>query len=505
MQPWPGIVGQGPARAGHNARMWHGLRRRWLWVLAWAVLTLLGGVLLARLELTRLREAFDTDARIAHRLLSQRVVQYDAVLATLALLQPADEQDNAEQRLPSVYPQILAVQRRDREAEWPEEPLRKAETLSRAVRRAVLADVDFERGRYRLVLAAHPASFALTIDLRGTVPWSEWPMDPKASPARIALEQGGQHFLVQPGRTAVAGGWTFEFHKHLAAESQPFDVAGLRRVGWDELPWPSMLGWAAAAAALLGAAFTLLRQRAERQRAEELLRLGQVARLNSLGELAAGMAHELNQPLTAVLANTQAARRLLAEDPPELETARGAMAQAAEQARRASDVVGRLRRAVDRPGAGAQIQAVSLHEAARNALYLLEPELRRRGVAPEISAEGTAPPVLAEPVALEQIVHNLLMNALQALDLVPVSERRMRLALDTADGQGVLTVADTGPGIPEETLARIFEPFFTTREGGLGLGLSLCETLAAGMGGSLTAARNPPRGASFRLALPLAP
>jgi C4-dicarboxylate-specific signal transduction histidine kinase len=92
-----------------------------------------------------------------------------------------------------------------------------------------------------------------------------------------------------------------------------------------------------------------LRQRAERSRAEELLRLGQVARLNTLGELAAGMAHELNQPLTAVLASTQAARRLLDDDPPELDTARQAMAQAVEQARRASDVVGRLRRASSGP------------------------------------------------------------------------------------------------------------------------------------------------------------
>ena len=106
----------------------------------------------------------------------------------------------------------------------------------------------------------------------------------------------------------------------------------------------------------------LFRQRAEKRRAEELLRLGQVGRLNTLGELAAGMAHELNQPLTALLADTQAASRLLDENPPELVIARKAMAQAAEQARRASDVADRLRRAVERPAMAMQSSSVSLEE-----------------------------------------------------------------------------------------------------------------------------------------------
>ena len=156
-----------------------------------------------------------------------------------------------------------------------------------------------------------------------------------------------------------------------------------------------------------------------------MLRLGQVARLNTLGELAAGMAHELNQPLTAVMANTQAARRLLDDDPPELETARGAMAQAVEQARRAADVVGRLRRVVERPDLSGPTQAVNLGEAVRRALYLLEPECQRRGVTPSVEAPETVM-VQAEPVALDQIVHNLLMNALQALEKVDSDARASR-------------------------------------------------------------------------------
>ncbi|HSV55088.1 MAG TPA: ATP-binding protein [Burkholderiaceae bacterium] len=477
-------------------------RHAW-WIVAWAAITALGCLALARLELGRLREAFETDARIAHRLLSQRAVQHEAVLATLALLQPVAETSPPEQRLPSVYPQIQRVLRRDRDAAWPDEKLRAAETLSRALRRAALAEVDFANGRYQLVLAAQPASFALQMDMRAVVPWSEWPMAPDASPVRVTLEHATQTFVLQPGRLQ-SGGWRYEFHKHLAAESQPFDVAAVRQISLAELPWSQMLGWALAAAAACAALWSLQRQRAERQRAEELLRLGRVARLNTLGELAAGMAHELNQPLTAMLANTQAASRLLKDEPPDLDIARAAMDQAVEQARRASAVVGQLRRAVERPDLAAQLQAVVLQDAVRSAVYLLEPEFKRRDVALEITPPAAPVTVLAEPVALEQIIHNLLMNAVQALEQVPARDRTLSVALRSENGQGVLTVTDNGPGIAPEVLPRLFEPFFSTRKGGLGLGLSLCETLASGMGGSLRATQHTPRGAAFHLSLPLA-
>lgn len=470
----------------------------------WGLITVLGCVVLARIELAQQRDAFETDARIVHRLLSQRVVQHDAVMATLALLQPAAPDAQPEQRLSALYPQILSVQRRDRGASWPDERLRVAETLSRALRRPALASVDFARGRYHLVLAAEPTSYALQMDLRTVVPWSEWPMAPETSEVRVLLAHEGQDWVLQPGRLGQ-GGWRFDFRKHLAAESQPFDVVAQRQVGWLALPWAWMLGWAALVAAALVGWLALLRQRAARRRAEELLRLGQVARLNTLGELAAGMAHELNQPLTALLANTQASARLLEEVPPDMPTIRNAMAQAVEQARRASAVVSRLRRAVERPDLAAQLQPVNLQQALQSALYLLEPEFKRREVAPAWDELSTSVTVMAEPVALEQIIHNLLMNALQALEQVPAKERQLIVSVHAAAGSGELSVTDSGPGMTEEVLARIFEPFFTTREAGLGLGLSLCETLAAGMHGSLKAGPHAPRGAVFRLSLPLAP
>jgi signal transduction histidine kinase len=483
--------------------------RQWLrsqggWWLAWLLVTGAGAVWIARAEIQQLHEDFEVNGRIAHRLMSQQVVQYDAVLATLALLEITPDAGRPEQRLPSVYPSILGVQRRDPGAAWPDPLLADAEAMSRQQRRPELATRDFASGRYQLVIGATPTSYALDIDLSTTVPWRDWPMDPKASPVRVALERGGQQFVVQPGQPTTLDGWPFTFRKALASESQSFDLVAERRVSWRELPWTSMAAWALAMAAALAGASALRRQRIARRRAEELLRLGQVTRLNALGELAAGMAHELNQPLTAVLANTQAARRLLDDDPPELAAARGAMKQATEQARRAADVVGRLRRVIEHPDRHAEARPVVLQEAVRSALYLLAPEFDRRAITPLFDGATQAPvSVRAEPIALEQIVHNLLMNALQALEEVPAGERRLQLAVGREGERGVLAVTDNGRGIAPEALPRIFEPFFSTREGGLGLGLSLCETLASGMGGTLAAEPASLRGARFTLRLPL--
>ena len=489
--------------------------KQWLrtqvgWWLAWLVFTAVGAVWLARAELAQLQQAFEADVRIAHRLMSQQMVQYDAVLATLALLETGSGADRPEQRLSSVYPSILRVQRRAGDEPWPDEKhaaaLARAEASSRTQRRAEVAAVDLAQGRYQLVIGATPVSYSLEIDLAGSVPWRDWPMNPQQSPVRVSLQRGGQQFVLQQGHAAPAdtGGWRFGLTKPLASPSQPFDLVAERRVGWAELPWRGIAGWAVAVALLLAGLWTAQRQRIARRRAEELLRLGQVARLNALGELSAGLAHELNQPLTAVLANAQAARRLLDDDPPELASARDAMGQAVEQARRAAGVVGRLRRVIERPEAGGDVKSLVLQEVVRSAMHLLAPEFAQRGVAAQFDATAQAPVrVQAEVVALEQIVHNLLMNALQALDLVPVSERRLAVSVGRNGQEGVLTVTDNGRGISPEAMPRLFEPFFSTREGGLGLGLSLSETLASGMGGSLSAANAAPRGARFTLLLPL--
>ncbi|MDZ5455946.1 sensor histidine kinase, partial [Azohydromonas lata] len=207
---------------------------------------------------------------------------------------------------------------------------------------------------------------------------------------------------------------------------------------------------------------------------------------------------------------TRAALRLLPAGPPpqedDLDTARQALELAAAQARRAADVLARLRRLVERPSAEAILQPVHLEATAAALLSLLAPELRRRGVHAQLS--GQAPAAWADPVALEQIVLNLLTNALQALEAAPpaVPARiELQVQADAAAARARLVVRDNGPGIAAQALPRLFEPFFTTRQDGLGLGLPLCESLAQAMGGSLAARNAAPQGAEFVLDLPLAP
>jgi signal transduction histidine kinase len=472
----------------------------------WAAVAALGTVVIARTALDAQRAAFETDARIAHRVLSQRAVQHDAILATLALLQPTG-QPGAEQRLPAVYPQVLRVLRRDGALPWPSADageraaLDAGEAQSRQRSRAALGAVDFAQGRYWLVRAAQPASFALQIDARSLVVPDEWPL-PSDSVVRAGLAHASQQLVLQDGRLGD-GGWRFDFSKPLATDSQPFDVTLSTRAGWDSLPWRAIALWIAATAAIALALALWARQREEARRVQERARLERVSRLNAMGELAAGIAHELNQPLTAVMANTGAAARLLADDEPDLATARGAMVQAAAQAQRAGDVLARLRRLIERPDTAMSMQAVAVAPLLARALDLLDAEVRAVGIRPPAVDVAADLAVRADPVALEQIVHNLLSNALHALAQVPVAERRLQIQARVDGTRVAIEVGDSGPGITPEALPHLFEPFFSTREGGLGLGLSLAESLALGMGGALSARNASPRGATFRLELEL--
>jgi signal transduction histidine kinase len=489
------------------------MREPWIhgrlpWLAAWLAITLLGAMAIVRYDIAQRRALFQTDARTAHHQLSQRAVQHDAILATLALMSApsaAAGGSHPEQRLPGVYPQVLAALRRDRGGRWAEPGLQAAEDASRAARRPALGPLDAARGHYYLVLAAEPASFALRLDVAQMVPWDEWPL-PRNGPVRATLHHGADTIELQAGQPLEAqpAGLTegFVFAKTLAADSQPFELRFTLAAGPVQWPWLWLSTWAAACALAFAATAAWRRGLRERRRAEELLRIGRVARLNTLGELAGGIAHELNQPLAAVLASTRAAQRLLDDAPPEIGTAREAMTQAATQARRAADVVARLRRLVETPDRAQPRQALRLEDTVRSVLDTLEPDLRRRGV--ETSLQCAAPAVLADPVALEQIVHNLVGNALQALDEVPAGERRLHIGCTTDAGRVTLSVRDSGAGMSTDVRDRAFEPFFTTRRGGLGLGLSLCETLAQAMQGTLSAHPAAPRGAEFRLALPLA-
>lgn len=479
--------------------------RRLVWWMVAALLVLLGALAIVRWDIAARREAFTVEARVAHRLLSQRAAQLDAVLATLALVAPAADALEPAIRLPALWPAVLAVQRSDAQHPWPDAALAAAETQSRALptgqRHAVMAALDPARTQYSLVLAGNPASWALQVDAKRLVPPEEWPLS-DTGPVRAVLVTGPHTVVLHPGTPSVQqpAGLTpgFTFAKVLATPSQPFELRLQRATGPAQWPWAWLLAWTTACTAATALWLALQRARETQRRQSELVRMAQVARLNTLGELAAGMAHELNQPLAAVLASTQAAQRLLQPADPaspqetvdeghDLPAVRQALGLAAAQARRASEVLTRLRRLVQNPVQRAELQGVDLHTLCVQMLSLLGPELDRRGI--QASVNGTVPKVWADPVMLEQIVHNLLTNAMQALEGAATVSPTITLTLQQPADQhhAQLLVRDSGPGIAPEHLRQVFEPFFSTRPGGLGLGLPLCETLAQSLGGSLQA------------------
>lgn len=469
---WPAACCR--AEGAHNAPVttWRG------WWLGCGIAAVLAGTALVRWDIAQRRDDFQAQARTAHRLLSQRAAELDAILATLALLAP---EADAAARLPALHPQVLRVQR-GAAADGP--PL----------------SFDAARRRFTLRRGQGKHALAIEVDIDRWRPADDWPFAADG-PVAARLVLGDQAVVLNAGAPARGVTQGFVFGKRLGPPSLPFELQAQRQTGPTDWPWPALAALAAGAALVAAAGSALQRQRAARRRAEALLRLDRTARLNQLGEMAAGFAHELNQPLAAVLAGTQAARRMVEDEPLPPPALVEALDHAVAQTRRAADIVARLRRRVERPELAPDRQPLALRGALQHALALLAPELDAAGV--QVALSGPELRVQADPVALDQILHNLLLNALQTLRDVPAAERRLdaEIAIDGAEGRFLLR--DHGPGLAPEVLARLFQPFTSTRPGGLGLSLS--ETLALTMGGRLAAQNAVPHGAEFRLWLPLVP
>ena len=238
------------------------------------------------------------------------------------------------------------------------------------------------------------------------------------------------------------------------------------------------------------------------ERREEVTHLTRVA---ILGELSGALAHELNQPLTAILSNAQAAQRLMERDPVDLDEVRAILADIADDDKRAGDVINRLR-ALMKKGE-AKLLPLGLNNLAADVLGLAHSELIERSVEVTTRLAPGLPDIHGDRVQLQQVVLNLLMNACEAMDETPPGDRSIVISTEH-DGNGTLRMAvtDRGDGIPAGIIDRVFEPFATTKKHGLGLGLSICRSIIAAHGGRLSAANNrDDRGATFLISLPIHP
>jgi signal transduction histidine kinase len=244
------------------------------------------------------------------------------------------------------------------------------------------------------------------------------------------------------------------------------------------------------------------RRRAESEGARQRASLAHAARLSAVGELTASIAHEINQPLGAILSNAEAAEIYLESDPPRLDQVRRILGDIREEDHRASAVIRQVRALSRKQSPGAR--PLDLNEVVADVMALVGADGNRRGVEVETDLAPRLPPVIGDRIQLQQVVLNLAMNALDAVG-PPGPGRRNVLIRTRAAGGGVeLAVSDTGSGFAQEHHSRLFESFFTTKSEGLGLGLSIVRSIVEAHGGQVAAENNDGGGATFRIRLPAA-
>ena len=248
---------------------------------------------------------------------------------------------------------------------------------------------------------------------------------------------------------------------------------------------------------------SLMRRAAEASDAQLLRKkLVQADRVARTGQLAAALAHEMNQPLAAALCNAQAAVRLLAQEPLDVKEIRAALDDIVEASRRAGAVMQNTRALFK--GGLVRRQPVELNQIVNSVLGLVRGDAVQAGVTLKTCLDAALPPVLGDETQLQQVIRNLLVNAFDAVCGNPTGERLVSIRTDVdADGAVELCVQDSGAGISGGLEDKIFEPFFTTKPEGQGMGLSICRQIVQSHGGSIQAIRVPAGGALFRLAFPV--
>ncbi|MBA4790780.1 MAG: GHKL domain-containing protein [Rhizobiales bacterium] len=509
-------------------------------LLAWLVLVGAFAAITTRSAIERAREELNATGVVLHRVISQRASQHDAHLTSLIALvlaatpPPQDAIRMVAQNIIRFYPRITAislVELAESGTDVALVPLVPVPPDNGVATRAPFAGSVFQQrpgqartyfdparpGLYLLAKKANQANPALAIFME---------VDPAllAEPgeqpdwARMMLSLGDQTILDRPAEDgAQQSPWlgTPRFSRMIDSVSQPFLLTLERPLALaDVIRLPLILGFAAVSLAVLLMLHYAWRQRraarlsarlaqAAEQRTELLARetrLAHASRVNSLGELASGIAHELTQPLTALLSQSQAAARLAAtgQDPALL---RQALEANVREAKRAGQMLARMRDYIsNRPPRRAE---TDIDAVVADICDLVRADLEGRGI--ELRREPSAHPLVAvvDAVELEQVLHNLIRNAADALATQP-HDRRITVSTQAAGETVVIRVADTGPGIPPDVRPRLFEPFFTTKAEGMGLGLSLCATLVERAGGAIEAGTAEGGGALFTLTFPAA-
>jgi signal transduction histidine kinase len=249
-----------------------------------------------------------------------------------------------------------------------------------------------------------------------------------------------------------------------------------------------------------------LRASEQRKRAEEALQkaqaeLASASRLTMMAQIAASIAHEINQPLTAIVTNGNAASKWLAKNPPNLEEVQASLNRVVMEGHRAGEVIESVRAMFKQ--APREKSRLDTNDLIREVLTFTRPEIQRHRVTVQTELMEKLPPLLVDRIQLQQVMRNLIMNALEAMDAVIDRAPVLTVKSTAHDSESVLiTVEDSGTGIEPKDMRRIFDSFFTTKPRGMGMGLAICRSIIESHGGSLSASPSHPHGTVFRVILP---
>jgi len=250
------------------------------------------------------------------------------------------------------------------------------------------------------------------------------------------------------------------------------------------------------------AAIAIEKNRAAESLREMELQLAHANRLETMGQLTASIAHEVKQPIAAVVTNAQAALRWLRLDPPDLDEVRQALDRIIRDSGRAGSVIQRIRNLSKK--ASSHDDRVEISATVSEVIELTRNEVMKSGVSVRTELTGGLPLVRGDRIELQQVIVNLILNAVEAMRDMKEGARELMIATGRNESGDILvSVRDSGPGLPPAAQENLFKAFYTTKPSGMGLGLSICHSIVEGHGGRLWASDNAPRGAMFQFTLPV--
>lgn len=413
-------------------------------IVIWLVLSLISSCGWVVYALQQQYEEQSAEFRILYRDIAVKLSQHDAILSLLSA-------NSNPEVIKQQFPQILRWQQRAENAtEYTLDPAGNGTYWLNAQHFALLVDLN------TLIADIPQVNYFQHLSLD----WNKTP-------------------LIERGSGTASPYWLWD--KTLVSPSQPLGLSAGNSPDWAKLPWLMMLlsslFWA-------GAIYFINQYRAnkhQRNIANQRAHFSELTRLNAMGEIAAGIVHELNQPLTAALSYNQAALRLIRQQqvqevPPLLDAT-------VVQIKRISDLLLQFRQKLTREQR--ELQPVNLNQIWLRVVMLLEKELRSGKITIINKIPETLPDLLADPLWIEQILHNILANAIQAQQQNQLGSGWVAIKADQSDNGISLTISDGGPGLSTQALQEVFMPFFTTRPDGLGLGMALTETLVQRLNGNI--------------------